>query len=88
MADSLQQIPGMKSVFAFAGDLGLRTASEKGLADKPNVSVVQGNTKFTVPELIYDGTRVSLSLERMILDSSVQVGEKLNDDIKNIKAAD
>lgn len=83
LAESLQQIPGVKSIFAYADDLGLRTASEKDLADKPNVSVVQGNTTFTVPELIYDGTRVSLSLVRTMQDNSVEVGEELIEDLSS-----
>lgn len=83
MADSLQQIPGMKSVFAFVDDLGLRTASEKKLADTPNVSVVRGDTTFTVPELIYDGTRVSLSVVRTTQDNSDEVGEKLIEDLSS-----
>ncbi|WIV19848.1 DUF4179 domain-containing protein [Paenibacillus polygoni] len=81
MAGSLQQIPGIKSIFAFVDDLGLRTASEKKLAATPNVSVVRGDTTFTVPEIIYDGTRVSLSLVRTTQDNSDETGEKLNEDL-------
>lgn len=84
MADSLQQVPGMKGIFKLAGDLGLKVASEQNLMDTPNVSVVRGDTTYTVPELIYDGSRVSLSIERSHADSSVQYNNRLIDDINNI----
>lgn len=84
MADSLQQVPGIKGIFKLAGDLGLKVASEQNLMDTPNVSVVRGDTTYTVPELIYDGSRVSLSIERSNVDSSVQYNNSLIDDINNI----
>lgn len=84
MADSLQQVPGIKGIFKIAGDLGLKVASEQNLMDKPNVSVVRGDTTYTVPELIYDGSRVSLSIERSNVDSSVQNNNSLIDDINDI----
>lgn len=84
MAESLRQVPIMNSIFAFAGDLGLKNAAEKELAAKPDVKVQQGNMLFTVPEIIYDGTRLSLSVERTMLEDSVQTGEKLVDDITDV----
>lgn len=84
MADSLQQVPGIKGIFKIADDLGLKIASERELVDTPNVSVVRGDTTYTIPELIFDGSRVSLSIERSNADSSRQYGKTLIDDINNI----
>ncbi|WP_422659417.1 DUF4179 domain-containing protein [Paenibacillus sp. EC2-1] len=84
MADSLQQVPGMKGIFKIAGDLGLKVASEQNLMDTPNVSVVHDNTTYTVPELIFDGSRVTLSIERSKADSDIQYDNRLIDAINKI----
>ncbi|WP_283657373.1 DUF4179 domain-containing protein [Paenibacillus sp. RC343] len=68
MAASLKQIPGMNSIFQLAGDLGLQTADEKGLLSKPNLSDTHDGLTLSVPEVIFDGTRVSIALERKTSD--------------------
>lgn len=84
MADSLQQVPGVRSIFKLAGDLGLRTAATEHLVQSPHATVSGGNFSLSIPEIIYDGTRVSLSLERLSnSDSAVEEGT-LKEAIKSI----
>ncbi|MDQ0492709.1 DUF4179 domain-containing protein [Paenibacillus brasilensis] len=68
MAASIRQIPGMNSIFQLAGDLGLQTADEKGLLSKPNLSDTHDGLTLSVPEVMFDGTRVSIALERQTTD--------------------
>ncbi|MCV9949768.1 DUF4179 domain-containing protein [Paenibacillus sp. BT-177] len=68
MAASLKQIPGIDSIFQLAGDLGLQTADEKGLVSKPNLSDTHDGLTLSVPEVMFDGTRVSIALERQTTD--------------------
>ncbi|HHY74250.1 MAG TPA: DUF4179 domain-containing protein [Bacillus bacterium] len=64
IAVSIKQIPGMASIFQLAGDLGLKTADEKGLVTKLSVGDTHNNLKLNVPVVMFDGTRVSIGLER------------------------
>ncbi|NQX49605.1 DUF4179 domain-containing protein [Paenibacillus tritici] len=64
LAASIKQIPGMDSIFRLAGDLGLRNAGEQGLAAVPELSDTHDGLTLTVPEVLYDGIRVSLGIER------------------------
>ncbi|WP_339180078.1 DUF4179 domain-containing protein [Paenibacillus sp. FSL H8-0317] len=84
MAESLQQVPGVKSIFKLAGDLGLRVAVKENLVNFPNVSASNENISLVVPEIIYDGTRVSLSLERNPTSELSISNNPLKKDIKNI----
>ncbi|MBP1308100.1 hypothetical protein JOD82_001115 [Paenibacillus sp. 1182] len=68
MAASLKQIPGIDSIFQLAGDLGLQTADEKGLVSKPNLSDTHDGLTLSVPEVMFDGTRISIALERQTTD--------------------
>ena len=68
MAASLKKIPGMTSIFQLAGDLGLRTADQQGLVTKLQASDTHAGITLRVPEVIFDGTRVSLGLERQFAD--------------------
>ncbi|ALP37308.1 hypothetical protein ASL14_15010 [Paenibacillus sp. IHB B 3084] len=70
MAASIRQIPGMNSIFQLAGDLGLQTADEKGLLSKPNLSDTHDGLTLSVPEVMFDGTRVSIALERKTEEGS------------------
>lgn len=60
MAKILSSIPGFTTVFEFAGDRGLKIASEKGLSDTINQTVVDQNISLTIQDIFYDGTRLSL----------------------------
>ncbi|KWX69494.1 hypothetical protein AMQ84_31440 [Paenibacillus riograndensis] len=84
MAESLQQVPGVKSIFKLAGDLGLRVAVNENLVSLPNVSASNENLSLIVPEIIYDGTRVSLSLERNPKSELSISNNPLKKDIKNV----
>lgn len=63
LAASIKQIPGMDSIFRLAGDLGLRKADEQALTEAGRSDTHEGLT-LTVPEVLYDGIRVSLGIER------------------------
>ncbi|MEK5433618.1 DUF4179 domain-containing protein [Lysinibacillus sp. FSL R7-0073] len=64
MAATIKQVPVLSSIFSLAGDLGLKTADEKGLSTKPNASVSHDGFTLSVSEVAYDGTRVSIGVER------------------------
>ncbi|CAH1191408.1 DUF4179 domain-containing protein [Paenibacillus sp. JJ-223] len=64
MADSLKNIPLIGSIFKLADDLGLRTADETGLAAHPDASVTHEGVTLRIPQLVYDGTRLSLAVTR------------------------
>lgn len=82
MAASLQQIPVLQSIFQLAGDLGLYRAANENLSDHPNAVASIGDITVTVPEVVYDGNRVSLSLIRTAAGSSASMS--LRDQISNI----
>ena len=60
MAKVLSNIPGFNSVFEFAGDRGLKIASEKGLSDTIEQTVTDQNISLTFQDVFFDGTRLSL----------------------------
>lgn len=64
LAASIRQIPVLNSIFELAGDLGLRTAEEQGLTSVPNHSDTHDGLTLNVPEVLFDGVRVSIGLER------------------------
>lgn len=77
MAASIKQIPGINSIFKFAGDLGLKTADEKGLVTTVNSSDSHDNLTLNVPVVMFDGTRVSIGIEhqssmKKYLDKNMQ----------------
>lgn len=87
MAASLKQVPGINSIFQIAGDLGLQTADEKGLLSKPNLSDTHDGLTLSVPEVMFDGTRVSIALERQTTDkrfTNETVSSLINDIILTI----
>jgi len=64
MAATIKEVPILSSIFKFAGDLGLKTADEKGLSTKLHTSVTHEGFTLNVSEVVYDGTRVSIAIER------------------------
>ncbi|GBF78246.1 hypothetical protein PA598K_06864 [Paenibacillus sp. 598K] len=64
MAASLKNVPIISSFYQLAGDLGLQTAEQRGLAWKSNASVTQDGVTLSVSEIAYDGTRLSLLVSR------------------------
>jgi hypothetical protein len=84
LAASMKQIPGMESIFRLAGDLGLRNAEEQGLAESAERSDTHEGLTLTVPEVLYDGIRVSLGIERQTTEKKFLQGDisELMTDIK------
>ncbi|MGG4219030.1 DUF4179 domain-containing protein [Paenibacillus jamilae] len=72
MAESLKEVPLVDSVFRLAGDLGLQTADRKGLATSMNLSVTHDDITLKVPQIIFDGTRLVVALEKSGGDSQHQ----------------
>lgn len=72
MAATIKQVPVLSSIFSLAGDLGLKMADEKGLSTKPNTSVTHDGFTLNVSEVAYDGTRVSIGIERSQMDSEAE----------------
>ncbi|WP_230486296.1 DUF4179 domain-containing protein [Paenibacillus polymyxa] len=59
-------------MFKLAGDLGLQTADQKGLATSSNLSVIHSGITLKVPQIIFDGTRLVVALEKSGGDSQHQ----------------
>ncbi|MFJ7733066.1 DUF4179 domain-containing protein [Lysinibacillus sp. NPDC097231] len=81
MAATLKEVPILSSIFKFAGDLGLKTADEKGLSTKLHTSVTSEGFTLNVSEVVYDGTRVSIAIERPHIENEK---ETLQDSISGI----
>ncbi|WP_339267194.1 DUF4179 domain-containing protein [Paenibacillus sp. FSL K6-1330] len=64
MAESLKNIPLVGSIFKLASDLGLQTAEERGLVADPNASVTHEGVTIRIPQVVYDGSRLSLAVKR------------------------
>lgn len=71
MAAAIKQIPGMDSIFKFAGDLGLKTADEKGLMTKLDITDTHDGLTLKATALSFDGTRVSIGIERKFSDNEL-----------------
>ncbi|PJO40685.1 DUF4179 domain-containing protein [Lysinibacillus xylanilyticus] len=82
MAATIKQVPVLSSIFKLAGDLGLQTADEKGLSTKLHTSVTRDDFTLSVSEVVYDGTRVSIAIERSHIENEK---ETLMDRISDIK---
>lgn len=82
MASSLQEVPVLRSIFKLAGDLGLYRAADQDLSSHPNSSATKEDITLTIPEVIYDGTRLSLSLMRTAIGSSSSMS--LQEQLMNI----
>ncbi|OIB00932.1 hypothetical protein AK95_00525 [Paenibacillus sp. LC231] len=64
VAESLKKIPLISSIFRLADDLGLQIAGERGLAAESNASVTHEGVTLRIPQVVYDGTRLSLAVKR------------------------
>jgi hypothetical protein len=60
MASALKQIPGVQSVFNYAGDIGLKAADKKGILTEVGHSITAKGITFTISEIMYDGSRISI----------------------------
>lgn len=59
-AAALRQLPGIVSVFKFAGDYGLKAADEKGLVTAVEQSITDQGITVQIKEVMYDGSRISI----------------------------
>ncbi|ANF94882.1 DUF4179 domain-containing protein [Paenibacillus bovis] len=64
IASALNQIPGVSHLFQVAGDLGLKIAYQDGLYREVSTSDTQKGLTVKATTVSYDGTRVSVALER------------------------
>jgi hypothetical protein len=59
-ANALSNIPFIGSIFEMVGDSGLKDVHELGLATEVNQTVSNQGISFTVKDVIYDGSRLSI----------------------------
>ncbi|WP_423408953.1 DUF4179 domain-containing protein [Heyndrickxia sp. MSNUG] len=78
MAQVLQSIPFVESVFKLAGDSTLKTTVEKGLAEKVNKSAADQGVTVTVSEAFYDGTGISVGY---VVQSDAVLDKNMNTSI-------
>ncbi|KPN94623.1 DUF4179 domain-containing protein [Lysinibacillus sp. ZYM-1] len=84
MAATMKEVPILSSIFKLAGDLGLQTADEKGLSTKLHTSVTHEGFTLGISEVVYDGTRVSIAIERPHIENENEK-ETLQERISDIK---
>ncbi|MGE7945731.1 DUF4179 domain-containing protein [Lysinibacillus sp. NPDC093688] len=84
MAATMKEVPLLSSVFKFTRDLGLHAADEKGLSTKLNTSVTHEGVTLNVTEVVYDGTRVAIGIERHHKEGE-NLKESLSDQMSNIE---
>lgn len=82
MAATMKEVPVLSSIFKLAGDLGLKTADEKGLSTKLHTSVTKDGFTLSVSEVVYDGTRVSIAIERPHIENEKETLQERISDIK------
>ncbi|CAH1203531.1 hypothetical protein PAECIP111893_01991 [Paenibacillus plantiphilus] len=68
MANALNKLPFIGSLFGYGGDKGLQIASEQGLTTNVNASMTHDGVTFSISEYMYDGTRISMVLTRETSD--------------------
>lgn len=68
MANALNQLPIIGSLFEKAGDTGLKTATRQGLITNVNASVTHDGVTFSISDFMYDGIRFSMVLTRETSD--------------------
>lgn len=64
LAESLKNVPILGGIFKLAGDLGLQTAEERGLAEETDASVTHDGITLRIPQVVYDGIRLTLAVKR------------------------
>ncbi len=64
MAATLKQIPGIGSIFYGLSADEIQTAVDKGILTHPNETVSHDGITLTLSDVLYDGTRLSFSIER------------------------
>lgn len=72
MANIVQQIPIIGSIFAESRDVGLKQVAEMGMTNVVGQSKVLGDMKITIDEVYYDGTRFTIGYSS---ESKQPIGE-------------
>ncbi|EGG34634.1 DUF4179 domain-containing protein [Paenibacillus sp. HGF5] len=68
MAATLKQIPMLGVIFEGTSEDAVKAAIEQGILSEPNLSVTHDGVTLKVADVIYDGTRLSIILEREGVD--------------------
>ncbi|RAR44676.1 DUF4179 domain-containing protein [Paenibacillus sp. MDMC362] len=63
MAETLSRIPLMHNVFKLAGDLGLQTAEQHGLAMETHYRDTHDSFTLTASQVVFDGLRGGIALQ-------------------------
>ncbi|MGE7828269.1 DUF4179 domain-containing protein [Paenibacillus sp. NPDC093718] len=63
-ADSMRSVPLIGSLFSLYGDKGMQAAAENGLVQPVAVTETHGDTTISVRNVIYDGARIVLEVQR------------------------
>ncbi|AWB43725.1 Tat pathway signal protein [Paenibacillus sp. CAA11] len=64
MADTLKHLPVVGSVFDKLPDKSLNEAVKKGLTTAPDLTITHDGVTLKVKEVLFDGSRLSVALER------------------------
>ncbi|WP_106767414.1 DUF4179 domain-containing protein [Paenibacillus faecalis] len=68
MADALKKVPMIGMLFKDTSEQALQAAIDQGIVSEPNLSVTHDGITLTVADVLYDGTRLSIILERTGVD--------------------
>ncbi|GAB6991657.1 DUF4179 domain-containing protein [Paenibacillus pini] len=77
MAESLKQIPIVGGVFKIAGDFGLQQAEDKGYIQQGSNRIQHKDVKLKITQVIYDGIRLVIAVEREGGDPNVSLDEQM-----------
>lgn len=69
MADALKKVPLIGSVFTELKGEQLQEAVDKGMVTAPNLSVTHDGITLKVSDVLYDGTRLSVAIQREGVDN-------------------
>lgn len=79
IANAYRQIPLIGSIFKMIGDTGTQNALNEGFSSSINQIVTDKDISFTVKEVVFDGTRLSISY---LVEPSSKTGYNLKLNIK------
>lgn len=94
MADALKKVPMIGMLFKDTSEQALQAAINQGIVSEPNQSVTHDGITLTLADVLYDGTRLSIILERAGVDLETTaspyikegtnfIGEQDNDFVKS-----
>ncbi|CAH1191111.1 DUF4179 domain-containing protein [Paenibacillus sp. JJ-223] len=83
MADALKNVPWIGNVFQYNMDNSLKQASETGLTTLPNLSLTKEGVTLNIKEVMYDGTRLVLAIERQGIEDDTMISPYLPEGAKD-----